>query len=383
MASTRVAPLARWSVVAAVALMGAALIATAWTTRASARDARDTIERGERTAIEQAVRADLFELDGPPDASDLAAILAAHRDAGLRYLAAYGPDGAPVASAGESNDSLIRVDVRGSRRFRRARLVIELEPVEAQALDAAATRALLTGLAAAAVLMIVAGFLFRAVLIRERRERERERERRLASLGELSAVLAHEIRNPLASLKGNAQLLAATLPEGDKPRAKAERVVDEAVRLEALTNDLLEYVRTGTLRRTTVDPSALLRSSRELVQGEIEIVSDGAPQQWSLDEARLRQVLVNLLDNAVAAGPPVRATVSTSDGALIFDIEDHGPGVSPGDTEKIFEPFFTRKARGTGLGLAVAKRVVEQHGGTITAGAAPGGGARFRVSLPR
>ncbi|HTJ46514.1 MAG TPA: HAMP domain-containing sensor histidine kinase [Kofleriaceae bacterium] len=382
MASTRVAPLARWSVAAAVALMGAALIVTAWTTRTSVRDARDTLIRGERAALEQAVRADLAELDGPPTAADLAAVLDAEKDAGLRYIAIY--NGArPIAEAGASSPSRQRIEIRARRRHG-ARVVIELDDVEAGALDAAATRTLGIGVAAAAILLVVAAFLFRWVLRAAERERERERERRLASLGELSAVLAHEIRNPLASLKGNAQLLASMISD-DKPKAKAARVVDEAVRLETLTNELLEFVRTGELRRAPIDPSALLRDSAAAVSSspELELDTSAAPERWSLDEARLRQVLINLIENAVAAGAPVRAIARTDRDTLVFEIIDHGPGVAADDAERIFEPFFTKKTSGTGLGLAVAKRVVEQHGGTIAVDRAPNAGARFRVTLPR
>src|SRR5439155_21048299 len=134
-------------------------------------------------------------------------------------------------------------------------------------------------------------------LRRSAEDRARGRERRLASLGEMSAVLAHEIRNPLASLKGNAQLLAAMLPADDKPRAKADRVVDEALRLEQLTSDLLAFVRTGELQRAAVDPAQLVREAAAGLA--VEVDGTGAPRAWSLDAARMRQVVVNLLDNAV------------------------------------------------------------------------------------
>jgi two-component system, NtrC family, sensor histidine kinase HydH len=413
MASTRGTPLARWSVAAAVALVGAALAVTAWTTRASVRDARDTLLRGERTSMEQAVRADLVELGALPDKEDLAVLLTANQAAGLRYIGLFGPGGDVMAEAGTSTGagagSRERIEIRGPRRgfgsserggpprmrggdglsgfHRGMRIVIELEPVEAEALDQAASRTLGIGLAAALLLFGIAAFLVRWVLKRAAIERVRERERRLASLGELSAVLAHEIRNPLASLKGNAQLLAATLPAGDKPSQKAARVVEEAVRLEALTNDLLEFVRTGELKRAPVDPAALLRDTAATIAtdgpDDIRVIADGAPASWPLDEARVRQVLVNLIDNAVAAGAPVEARVAVARGRLVYEVRDHGNGVAPADADKIFEPFFTRKTRGTGLGLAVARRVVEQHGGAITVSAAPGGGALFRVELPR
>jgi two-component system, NtrC family, sensor histidine kinase HydH len=215
-------------------------------------------------------------------------------------------------------------------------------------------------------------------------ERQRAHERRLASLGEMSAVLAHEIRNPLASLKGNAQLLARGLPEDERGRAKAQRVVDEAVRLEALVNHLLEFVRTGAIERAPTDPGALLRDAAAAVDPErIDVDADGAPATWPLDGARIRQVLTNLLANAVQAGSGrVAAAVARRDGRLAFTVRDRGDGIPDEDLARIFEPFFTRRTQGTGLGLAVCKRIVEQHGGTLTAANAPGGGAVFTVLLP-
>ena len=94
-------------------------------------------------------------------------------------------------------------------------------------------------------------------------------------------------------------------------------------------------------------------------------------------------MLTNLLDNAVSAGPPARAAITTVGDRLIFEITDRGPGIPAADRPHLFEPFFTRKTQGTGLGLAVAERVVALHGGAIQVDDAPGGGARFRVLLPR
>jgi two-component system sensor histidine kinase HydH len=172
------------------------------------------------------------------------------------------------------------------------------------------------------------------------------------------------------------------LPAGEKPRSKAERVVDEAVRLEKLTNDLLKFVRTGELRRAPTDPAALVREATESIAGEVVVDTGAAPGVWSLDPGRMREVVVNLVDNAVAAGPPVHATVRTAGGRLVIEVADHGPGIAEEDRERIFEPFFTGKTQGTGLGLAVVRRVVEQHGGTIAVLANPGGGALFRAEIP-
>jgi two-component system sensor histidine kinase HydH len=196
----------------------------------------------------------------------------------------------------------------------------------------------------------------------------------------MSAVLAHEIKNPLASLKGNAQLLAAMLPAGDKPRSKAERVVDEAVRLEKLTNDLLAFVRTGAIERKPTDVAALIRDAAARHGDAIRIDAPGLA--WSLDGDRMRQVLANLIDNAVHAGVPVTVTAHAAH-SLVIEVADKGSGVPADDRDKIFEPFFTKKTQGTGLGLALSRRVVEQHRGTLTVGDNPGGGAIFRVEIPR
>lgn len=398
----RVAPLAGWSVVAVFILIGLALLATVWATRSSVVRASDAVRRGQALAIEQTVRGDLADLEGAPTQSDLEAMVVAHADEGLRYLGMV-ERGSTVAEAGSAIgagsaepitangriseiEGRLRIQVRPHRRLRDGRrdwrVVIELEPVQANELRDAATLSLGIGTLAAAFLLGVAIVLVRREARRHAEERDRERERRLASLGEMSAVLAHEIKNPLASLKGNAQLLAKMLPTGEKPRAKAERVVDEAVRLEQLTNDLLRFVRTGEIRRASVDPGALVREAAESVPGEVTIDTSRAPATWSLDAGRIREVIVNLVDNAVAAGPPATASVRVDKRRLVIEVADHGSGVPEDDRDKIFEPFFTGKTQGTGLGLAIARRVIEQHGGTIGVFRNAGGGALFRAEIP-
>jgi two-component system sensor histidine kinase HydH len=429
----RVQPLAGWSIVVVFALIGAALLATVWSTRASILDASDAVRCGQADAVEQAVRAELSDLDGVPTSADLGTILHELHDDGLRYLAMIeqserrgGPDGfaggrgppplrgsegrgrldvtaaagVPLGSGGanlfarsravgckaDEAAGRLRMELRTLRRLkaggRTLRFVIEVEPVQANSLRDAASLTLAVGGLAAAALLGVAFVLIRREARRRADAATRERERRLASLGEMSAVLAHEIKNPLASLKGNAQLLARMLPDGDKPRAKADRVVDEAIRLERLTNDLLQFVRTGTIQRAPVDPAALVRDAASSVAGEVTVDAAGAPATWSLDAGRIRQVVLNLLDNAVAAGPPVSVAVRSSRGHLILEVADHGPGVAEGDRERIFEPFFTGKTQGTGLGLAICRRVVELHGGSIAVSPNPGGGAVFRAEIP-
>jgi two-component system sensor histidine kinase HydH len=405
----RVQPLVGWSIVAVFALIGAVLFATVWTTRASILDASDAVRCGQADAIEQAVRADLADLDSLPTSAELDAIVRDRSDEGLRYLAQVeGRDrlevvadaGTPVGSGGanilapsrsvgckiDEVAGRLRMELRSIRRLktggRALRFVIEVEPVQANQLRDAATLTLGVGGLAAFALLTVAFVLIRREARRQADARARERERRLASLGEMSAVLAHEIKNPLASLKGNAQLLARMLTEGEKPRGKADRVVDEAVRLEQLINDLLQFVRTGTINRTAVDPAQLVRDAAASIAGEVTVETRQAPATWSLDAARIRQVVINLVDNAVAAGAPVTVTVRRDRGQLILEVADRGPGVPEDDRDKIFEPFFTGKTQGTGLGLAVVRRVVELHHGAIAVYPNPGGGAIFRAELP-
>jgi two-component system sensor histidine kinase HydH len=258
-------------------------------------------------------------------------------------------------------------------------LVTEIEPVEITEAQRAASRALAIGVLAALTLLGVAIALVRRELRRSAEDAAREHERRLASLGEMSAVLAHEIKNPLASLKGNAQLLAAALPEGHKSKAKAERVVDEARRLEQLTQDLLAFVRTGEIARADTDVVELVRASA----ADVAIELDGPAVHWSLDRERMREVLANLIVNAADAGPPVRVRVRPEATRLVIEVADRGPGVPPEERARIFEPFFTKKTQGTGLGLAIARRIVVLHGGTIEVGDDPAGGAVFRISIPR
>ncbi len=151
--------------------------------------------------------------------------------------------------------------------------------------------------------------------------------------------------------------------------------------------DLLAFVRTGQLQRSPASPSAIARDAASAVPGDVQVDDRGAPPTWSLDAGRLREVLVNLVDNAVAAGPPVRLRVFAERGRLVFEVIDRGPGVPAAERDKVFEPFFTGKTRGTGLGLAIAKRMVELHGGTIAVLDAAGEpeqnrGARFRIEIP-
>lgn len=218
-----------------------------------------------------------------------------------------------------------------------------------------------------------------------------QQRKRLAELGQMSAVLAHELRNPLTSLKGHSQLLYETLEaRGDGLAPKVDRIIFESTRLERLVNSLLEFVRTGELDLSTVD---VADSIRELVthaspSGEVSlhISSELEGERWRIDMVRLGVALSNILTNAMQHSTHTHVGVACEGDDVIVQIEDDGDGIPPEHITDIFEPFVTFKANGVGLGLAIARDVIVRHGGHIHAqnkDAAAGGGARFTIRMPR
>jgi two-component system, NtrC family, sensor histidine kinase HydH len=264
--------------------------------------------------------------------------------------------------------------------------LVEFEPVEAAELVGRAQFSMGLSVVAAALLTLAALVFWRQSVRQEAERQQRAHQQRLSQLGEMSAVLAHEIRNPLASLKGNAQLLVERLAPETREHARAARVVHEATRLQALTSDLLDFARSGSIEPQQTSPTELLRMAAEEVGDDrVRIETDTAPARWTLDPSRIRQALVNLLRNAVQVSPDDRrptARVAQMDGRLVFDVRDFGPGLPDTERERIFEPFFTTRTHGTGLGLSIARRAVELHGGSLTAHNHPEGGAVFRLMLP-
>jgi two-component system sensor histidine kinase HydH len=235
--------------------------------------------------------------------------------------------------------------------------------------------------------MLIASMLWWQLRRRESLAESIERERRLAQLGEMSAVLAHEMRNPLASLKGHAQLLVEQLPQLSSETKKAQRIVSEAARLEELSSTLLDFVRSGSVERERVDVSALVRRAAGEVGAErIKLTSSGLVERpVMLDALRMNQVLVNLFHNALEASgddQPVEVTLEVLARGLRLRVRDYGEGLGPGEEHKVFEAFHTNKTHGTGLGLAIARRIVELHGGTLTAHNHDERGAIFIMEIP-
>ncbi len=234
----------------------------------------------------------------------------------------------------------------------------------------------------------------------EARSREVLRTARLAELGTLSAGIAHEINNPLASIATCAEGLLRDLDHGQRPDASREREYLQIIRKEALrtrdiTSRLLSLARQNPPTRTELRLALELREvaalfDHQFASARVELLID-VPQRVGTvlgDAAEMRQVIFNLLRNALDASPAggtVRVTVRDLGDQVTMQFADQGPGFRDEDLDRLFEPFFTTKApgKGTGLGLAIVHRIVVGQGGSVTACRGASGGAVFTVSLPR
>ncbi len=219
------------------------------------------------------------------------------------------------------------------------------------------------------------------------------RKERLAALGEMAAGIAHEIRNPLGIVSSSAQLLKNRLPElGEKESQLFDIVQEETTRLNNLITDFLAFSRPRPVNRQEIDLGALLRRSMEHIQPLaapkkvlLQTTLPDTPFPVHADPEMLEQVVLNLLLNALEAvseegGIEVRLRMEEE--RAVVEVQDDGVGISEENLSRIFNPFFTTREKGTGLGLANAHRIIEEHGGEITAASEPGRGATFTVKLP-
>lgn len=227
----------------------------------------------------------------------------------------------------------------------------------------------------------------------EAAEENLRRQDRLAALGEMSAGIAHEIRNPLGIISSSAQLLGKRLPAPAPAIGQLLDIIEEeTTRLNGLITDFLTFGRPARPSRQMVDLSGLVRRAVEHVQAVAErngvkVVAELplASLSASVDSEMVQQSLLNLLLNALDATPhggEVSVSLRGEEGYLCLDVRDTGCGISEANRTKIFNPFFTTKEKGTGLGLANAHRMVEAHGGEITVQSVPGRGSVFTIRLP-
>jgi two-component system, NtrC family, sensor histidine kinase PilS len=224
-----------------------------------------------------------------------------------------------------------------------------------------------------------------------RLENELERIDRLASLGRMSAQLAHEIRNPLASMRGSAQLLAGDLSNSVASSRLARLIMREADRLAGLVEGYLKLARPPPPVKQTVRIDQAIRETVEMLKADaamagVSIELAVTPLESEVDAGQLKQVLINLLRNAVTATEGrgrIRVSSHAEGDRLKIEVWDSAGSLRAEDRDRIFEPFFTRHADGTGLGLSTVRSIVHAHGGSISVDSAPERGTTFCVQFER
>jgi two-component system sensor histidine kinase PilS (NtrC family) len=239
-------------------------------------------------------------------------------------------------------------------------------------------------------------------------EQELRRRERLAGVGELAASIAHEIRNPLAAISGSVELMRSGEGAAEDGARLMDIVLREIGRLDALIRDFLQYARPAAPKLEAVPLPALLDDVAQMLENSLpagaQLEHEADPGAVALaDPTQLRQVLWNLARNALealegggvvrisasrVAGPPQdgpeggRRRAPEGPGSVEIVVADTGRGIALADLERIFDPFYTTKPEGTGLGLATVHRIVESHGGALQVESQAGVGTRFRVRLP-
>ena len=215
------------------------------------------------------------------------------------------------------------------------------------------------------------------------------RSERLAAIGRIAAQITHEIRNPLSSISLNAEELGERAPEA---RDLCEAIVREVDRLAAITEEYLRFARLPKPQMGRHDVNEAVRDLLEFVRPELDAgqvrlslqLGPGLPPVHA-DVAQVRQLLLNLVRNAREAmtrGGALTVTTRGGEGCVEIEVRDTGPGIPPERQKRIFDPFFTTKERGTGLGLAMAQEIAQEHGGHLRCESTPGEGTAFTLRLP-
>jgi len=225
-------------------------------------------------------------------------------------------------------------------------------------------------------------------------QKELAQSERLAGLGVLAAGVAHEINNPLAVIRGNAELLQLSIPNNSEDREEVDAIVEEAIRIGRIVNNLRVFSRSGMQRVTHFSLGALLDGILDQVGHQISLERYRvARNYWGRDvmmegdEDQLRQVFTNLIVNGLQAMPEggemvVDVERADTGGKVCVTVCDHGSGILAENMGRLFTPFFSTKPQGTGLGLAVSYGIVSDHGGEIKVDSSAGKGATFSVLLP-
>lgn len=227
-----------------------------------------------------------------------------------------------------------------------------------------------------------------------------QRTEQMVVVGELAASLGHEVKNPLAGIRAAINLLSEELTLKQEDQALFGQIVEQVGRLEALMKKFINFAKPPKPQWETVDVNGVIESTLDFYMGAghthagaaegVSVVKtlDRDLPCVTVDPIQLQQVLLNLVLNAADAMPEggtlgVRTRYDPGSDVVAIDVSDTGPGIDPELRPKIFQPFFTTKANGTGLGLAMCKQLIEQHGGSIGVEDQPSGGALFRIVLRR
>jgi signal transduction histidine kinase len=229
-------------------------------------------------------------------------------------------------------------------------------------------------------------------------EEQLQASQRLSELGKLSASLAHEIKNPLSSIRGTAEILLEEFPEEHSKREFADILIKEVSRLNTTVERVLRYARGQTRKGegegiSRVSLSDVLQQVVNLLENQLKkknidfaISGNGEEADCQVDGDRLSQVFLNLILNSIDAvdkGGKIRVVVTISDDGCKITVADNGPGIRLEDREEIFKPFVSGKVNGTGLGLSISRKIIRSYGGTLTASESDYGGALFEIWLPR
>jgi PAS domain S-box-containing protein len=227
------------------------------------------------------------------------------------------------------------------------------------------------------------------ITARKNAEAKLREQAALAQLGQLAAVVAHEVRNPLAGLRASLQVIDRRVAE-PRDRSAIAAMIQRIDSLNDKVEDLLLYARPKPPHRQTVDVKALMRdvaATAQVSTGRFEspIPVSGDDVKATADPDMLRAAVLNLALNAchAAANKEVEIRVAAVDGLCRIDVCDRGPGIPPDIRDRVFEPFFTTRVNGTGLGLAIVKRLMELQDGTVTIKNRPDGGTIAEITIPR